>query len=58
VLADITVLQDKSRLNVIMKDGAVVDTKTPLPEPKTPPPPPEEEKKKKKDEPPPPPPGD
>jgi imidazolonepropionase-like amidohydrolase len=32
-LADIAVLQDKSRLEVIMKDGAVVDTTTPIPEP-------------------------
>jgi imidazolonepropionase-like amidohydrolase len=32
-LADITVLQDKSRLKVIMKDGKVVDTMTPLPDP-------------------------
>jgi imidazolonepropionase-like amidohydrolase len=33
-LADISVLQDKSRLKVIMKDGIVVDTTTPLPVPK------------------------
>jgi imidazolonepropionase-like amidohydrolase len=31
-LADITVLQDKRRLKVIMKDGEIVDTKTPIPE--------------------------
>jgi imidazolonepropionase-like amidohydrolase len=31
-LANIAVLQDKKRLKVIMKDGAIVDTKTPLPE--------------------------
>ncbi|MBM3518117.1 MAG: amidohydrolase family protein, partial [Alphaproteobacteria bacterium] len=31
-LMDITVLQDKSRLKLIMKDGAIVDTATPLPE--------------------------
>lgn len=31
-LADITVLQDQSRLSVIMKGGEIVDTKTPLPE--------------------------
>ena len=29
-LADITILQDKSRLEVIMKDGEIVDTSTPL----------------------------
>ena len=34
-LADITVLQDPERLEVIMKDGAVVDTGAPLPEPTT-----------------------
>jgi imidazolonepropionase-like amidohydrolase len=33
-LADVTVLQDKSRLKMIMKDGDVVDTATALPEPK------------------------
>ncbi len=32
-LADISVLQDKRRLAVIMKDGAVIDTETPIPEP-------------------------
>ncbi len=32
-LADIAVLQDQSRLRVIMKDGAIVDRATPLPEP-------------------------
>lgn len=32
-LADIQVLQDKTRLVVIMKDGRIVDTETPLPEP-------------------------
>ncbi len=32
-LADIAVLQDKSRLDVIMKDGEIVDTESPLPEP-------------------------
>ena len=32
-LADIAVLQDKSRLACVMKDGAVVDTGTPIPEP-------------------------
>ena len=32
-LADITVLQDRNRLDLIMKDGVVVDTETPLPEP-------------------------
>ena len=32
-LADIQVLQDPDRLNVIMKDGQIVDTKTPLPNP-------------------------
>jgi imidazolonepropionase-like amidohydrolase len=32
-LADIQVLQDPARLKVIMKDGAIVDTKTPLLEP-------------------------
>jgi len=31
-LADISVLQDKARLSMIMKDGEVIDTKTPLPE--------------------------
>ena len=34
-LADISVLQDKDRLTVVMKDGEVVDTQTPLPEPAT-----------------------
>jgi imidazolonepropionase-like amidohydrolase len=34
-LADIQVLQDPSRLEVIMKDGRIVDTKTPLPKPTT-----------------------
>ena len=29
-LADITVLQDKSRLEVIMKDGEIIDTSTPV----------------------------
>lgn len=33
-LADIQVLQDPARFTMIMKDGAVVDTKTPLPQPK------------------------
>ena len=33
-LADITILQDKSRLKLIIKDGAIVDTKTPLPTPR------------------------
>lgn len=33
-LADITVLQDKERLDVIMKGGEIVDTKTPLPQPR------------------------
>ena len=32
-LADIAVLQDRRRLTVIMKDGAVIDTGTPIPEP-------------------------
>jgi imidazolonepropionase-like amidohydrolase len=32
-IADIQVLQDPKRLEVIMKDGAVVDTQTPLPKP-------------------------
>ena len=32
-LADISVLQDPARLDVIMKDGRIVDTRTPLPEP-------------------------
>ncbi len=32
-LADVSVLQDKTRLKVIMKDGVVVDTTTPIPEP-------------------------
>ena len=32
-LADITVLQDRERLAVVMKDGAVVDTEAPIPEP-------------------------
>ncbi|MDZ4736995.1 MAG: amidohydrolase family protein [Rhodospirillaceae bacterium] len=32
-LADIQVLQNKALLKVIMKDGAIVDTKTPLPKP-------------------------
>lgn len=32
-LADIAVLQDKSRLAVIMRGGVIVDTETPLPEP-------------------------
>jgi imidazolonepropionase-like amidohydrolase len=31
-LADIAVLQDRSRLKVIMKDGSIVDTTTPIPE--------------------------
>lgn len=31
-IADITVLQDRSRLKVIMKDGKIVDTTTPIPE--------------------------
>jgi imidazolonepropionase-like amidohydrolase len=31
-IADITVLQDKSRLKTIMKDGLVIDTATPIPE--------------------------
>ncbi len=31
-LADIAVLQDKKRLKLIMKDGVVVDTRSPLPE--------------------------
>ena len=31
-LADISVLQDKSRLKVIMKGGEIIDTATPLPE--------------------------
>ena len=34
-LADIQVLQDKSLLRMIMKDGAIVDTATPLPQPTT-----------------------
>ena len=34
-LANIQVLQDKSRLKVIMKGGAIVDTATPLPQPTT-----------------------
>ncbi len=34
-LADIQVLQDKTRLKVIMKGGAIVDTVTPLPQPTT-----------------------
>ena len=34
-LADIQVLQDPERLEVIMKDGEIVDTTTPLPEPTT-----------------------
>ena len=29
-LADVTILQDKSRLEVIMQDGEIVDTKTPI----------------------------
>jgi imidazolonepropionase-like amidohydrolase len=33
-LADITVLQQKQRLKVVMKDGKVVDTVTPLPQPR------------------------
>lgn len=32
-MRDIQVLQDSTRLRVIMKDGKIVDTKTPLPEP-------------------------
>ena len=32
-LADIAVLQDRERLALVMKDGAVVDTATPIPEP-------------------------
>jgi len=32
-LADIAVLQDRSRLEVVMKDGAVIDTDAPIPEP-------------------------
>jgi imidazolonepropionase-like amidohydrolase len=32
-LEDITVLQDKARLLVIMKNGEIVDTRTPLPQP-------------------------
>jgi imidazolonepropionase-like amidohydrolase len=32
-LADIQVLQDPARLEVIMKDGKIVDTETPLPKP-------------------------
>jgi hypothetical protein len=31
-LADITVLQDKSKMSAIIKDGRQVDLKTPLPE--------------------------
>src|SRR5690606_30126339 len=31
-IADIGVLQDKQRLKVIMKDGEIVDTTTPIPE--------------------------
>jgi imidazolonepropionase-like amidohydrolase len=31
-LADITILQDKQRLKMIMKDGAIVDTTTPIPD--------------------------
>jgi imidazolonepropionase-like amidohydrolase len=31
-IADVTVLQDKQRLTVIMKDGKVVDTTTPIPD--------------------------
>ena len=34
-LDDIQVLQDRKRLKVIMKNGAVVDTATPLPQPTT-----------------------
>ena len=34
-LADITVLQDKDRLKVVIKDGEVVDTQSPLPQPAT-----------------------
>jgi len=34
-LADIQVLQDPDRLEVIMKDGKIVDTTTPLPQPTT-----------------------
>lgn len=33
-LADIAVLQDKRRLKMVMKGGAVVDIKSPLPEPR------------------------
>jgi len=33
-LADVQVLQDPARLTVVMKDGKIVDTKTPLPKPK------------------------
>ena len=29
-LADVTILQDKSRLEVIMQDGKIIDTKTPI----------------------------
>ena len=32
-LADIAVLQDRERLTVVMKDGAIVDTEAPIPEP-------------------------
>ena len=32
-LADIAVLQDRERLAVVMKDGAIVDTEAPIPEP-------------------------
>src|SRR3546814_15023403 len=34
-LANIQVLQDKANLEVIMKDGSIVDTTTPLPTPQT-----------------------
>jgi imidazolonepropionase-like amidohydrolase len=33
-LADVTVLQQKERLKLVMKDGKIVDTVTPLPQPK------------------------
>ena len=32
-LADIAVLQDKRNLKLVMKDGEVIDTATPLPQP-------------------------
>ena len=32
-LADIAVLQDRSRLEVVMKDGVVIDTEAPIPDP-------------------------